>query len=158
MPRFPEPAADNDYLADHVAILCDSFRRWTGRALIDRPDDRYDAARRLYFAPFALLSHAAGDDPIFNYANRTALQLFEMSWEELTALPSRRSAEPVQQERRAQLLSEVAQKGYIENYRGVRIASSGRRFLIEDATVWNMVTRRGTPYGQAAMFSVWLYL
>ena len=52
-------------------------------------------ARALYEAPFALVSHNTDSDPRFNYANRTALTLFEMNWNEFTTLPSRMSAEPM---------------------------------------------------------------
>src|SRR3990172_8531438 len=42
--------------------------------------------------------------------------------------------------------------GFIETYRGVRISRSGRRFLIEQATVWNILDANGRSAGQAATF------
>jgi len=45
----------------------------------------------------------------------------------------------------------VARQGYIDDYSGVRIAKSGRRFLIERATVWNL--GEVEYQGQAATFS-----
>ena len=42
-------------------------------------------------------------------------------------------------EARAEFLHQVARHGFIENYSGVRIAKDGSRFLIEQATVWNVV-------------------
>jgi hypothetical protein len=56
------------------------------------------------------------------------------------------------------LLSEVSSRGYINDYRGVRVAKNGRRFLIERATVWNLLDESGAPYGQAATFNEWRYL
>ena len=97
-------------------------------------------------------------DPILNYANRTALQLFEVDWTELTAMPSRLTAEVPERAERARLLSEVSSRGYIDDYRGIRVAKSGRRFLIERATVWNLFDESGGPYGQAATFSEWRHL
>jgi hypothetical protein len=102
--------------------------------------------------------HGVEDDPVFNYANQTALELFEMSWEQFTILPSRHSAEPASREERARLLAQVSNHGYIDNYAGVRISSSGRRFLIEDAVVWNLIDDRGSYHGQAAVFDKWSYL
>ena len=155
---FKTPTACADFLVDHVTILCSSFTHWTQRELISRNQAPHDAARSLYFAPFAVVSHDTAPDPIFNYANRTALELLEMTWSELTTLPSRQSAEAVNREERAHLLSEVIAKGYIDDYQGVRISRTGRRFHIERATVWNLLTPPGDYYGQAAMFGNWRYL
>lgn len=120
----------------------------------DDPDPQI-AARRLYYAPFALLSHGTEQDPVINYANHTAQQLFEMQWHEFTQLPSRFSAEAVLQQERNALLQRVNKQGYIDDYSGVRIAKSGQRFKIEDATVWNIQDDDGSYCGQAAMFSLW---
>lgn len=105
--------------------------------------------------PFALVSHDTAADPVFNYANRLALELFSMSWDEFTALPSRLSAEPVKQSERARLLEIVSQNGYIEDYSGIRIAKTGRRFMIKNTTIWNLITSDGSFYGQAALIRAW---
>lgn len=141
----------------HADLLCRSYERLTGRSLLalaaaDAP------ARALFQASFALLSHGVEADPVFNYANQTALDLFEMSWAQFTALPSRHSAEPANREERARLLARVSRHGYIDDYAGVRISSSGKRFLIEDAVVWNLIDDRGRYHGQAAVFDKWSYL
>ena len=96
--------------------------------------------------------------PVFFYGNRLALQLFEMSWENFTRLPSRFSAEAPDREERARLLARVARDGYIDDYAGVRIAASGRRFRIEAAVVWNLIDAAGTCHGQAATFDRWVRL
>ncbi|MFZ2160829.1 MAG: MEKHLA domain-containing protein [Sideroxyarcus sp.] len=103
-------------------------------------------------APRAIVAHGTEADPIFFYGNRLALQLFEMSFEEFARLPSRLSAEPLAQEAREKLLAKVAQQGYVDNYSGMRIASSGRRFMITDCTVWNLADEQGGYHGQAAVF------
>jgi hypothetical protein len=59
---------------------------------------------------------------------------------------------------RARLLATVTQRGFIDDYSGVRISQTGRRFRIAHATVWNLVTEDGRPCGQAAMFDRWEYL
>ena len=144
-----EPTKANDYRPEHAALLLDSYQHWTGRALLntDAP------GRDLYHAPFALLSHELALDPCFTYANLAAQTLFEMPWAEMVGSPSRHSAEPIAQRERASLLARVAAQGYIENYSGVRIARSGKRFLIQRATVWNLIGRHGTLVGQAACFT-----
>lgn len=146
------------YLAEHGRRLCQSFRHLLGEDLIDPALSPMAVAQALYDAPFVLVSHGTEADPIFNYANRTAQRLFEFSWQEFTALPSRLSAELPNRAERARLLAEVTQQGYIRDYAGVRIAKSGRRFYIQNAIVWNVTDDAGTPYGQAAMFRQWQYL
>ncbi|MCI3276944.1 MEKHLA domain-containing protein [Streptomyces cylindrosporus] len=107
-----------------------------------------DTARRLYKdAPFGLLAHDTGSDPMFIYANRTAQQCFEYSWAEFVRLPSRLSAAGEGQGDREKFVRSVTEHGYASGYRGLRIAKSGRRFWIEDVTVWNLVDADGTHHG-----------
>ena len=80
-----------------------------------------------------------------------------MDWDQFTQTPSRLTAEPVNREERARMLEQAKTHGYISDYRGIRISSSGKRFLVEKATVWNIQKPDGTPLGQAAMFSDWAY-
>jgi len=152
------PNRANAFLIDHIRLLSNSLAHWSGCGLLEDESDPLIAARRLYYAPFALLSHGTEADPIINYANHTAQQLFEMQWHEITALPSRLSAEAVVQQERNALLKRVSENGYIDDYSGVRIAKSGTRFRIEDATVWNLLDEKGVYAGQAAMFSLWSML
>lgn len=152
----PIPSEENDYLYQHIAILRSSYRHYTGQDLISSRLSDKEAARYLYDAPFALLSHDNALDPVFSYANQTAQNLFGMSWDQITRLPSRFSAEPIEREQREKLLSEVSSKGYIKDYSGVRVGRHGRRFLIEKAVVWNLVSG-GRPKGQAAMFRDWRF-
>ena len=158
MSRFPEPSAANDFLAAHVARLQASLRHWTGRELVDETLPLSEQARRLFEAPFALLSHDAAPDPVFTYVNRTAMALWEMDWTAMTNLPSRLSAEPMEQAARARFLADVAARGFVDRYEGVRIAKSGRRFRIRNALLWNLLDETGQFCGQAAMFSDWQFL
>jgi hypothetical protein len=146
-------AADGGF----ARLLCASHAQIVGRPLLEpRDDEAFDElARRLYRAPFALLAHDAGVDPQFIYANLAAQRLFERTWAEMVGLPSRLSAETPAQEERERLLRQVAERGYVDDYAGVRIAKSGRRFRIERATVWNLVDDDGRRLGQAASFTAW---
>ena len=135
--------------------LLDSYRRWIGEDLLIRTGSSADQARTLFEAPFVVVSHGTEPDPILNYGNQAALDLWEMTWEQLLCTPSRRTAEPVDQEERARMLRLAEQRGYFDRYQGVRISSTGRRFRVDDATVWNVVDGQGTRVGQAATFSRW---
>lgn len=140
----------------HVGLLAASYRHWTGQPLVPATDEVDPVLSRcLYRAPFAVLSHGGGGDPVFDYANRQAQLCFKMGWDDLTRLPSRLSAEPDHQAERDRLLQAVREHGFISDYAGVRIARSGRRFRIRDAVVWTLIDERERPVGQAALFRDW---
>ena len=148
------PAEKNNFLVEHAQLLKDSYRHLLLKDLIENTYSDEAFARQLFHASFAVVSHDTASDPVFNYANLKALELFELSWEDFTRLPSRLSAEPVNQAERERLLAEVTQKGYIDHYEGVRVSSTGKRFLIKNAVVWNLMDNKG----QAAWFGEWEFL
>lgn len=149
------PCFANGYQVEHTERLRHSFHALTGRDLIDPMLSPQAAAEALFYAPFVVLSHDTAPDPILTYGNQTALKLFALTWEELTRMPSRLTAEAPNRAERARLLAEVTAHGFIDNYSGVRISSTGQRFLIGRATVWNLSDDKGYPYGQAATFREW---
>lgn len=133
-------------------MITASFARTVGRPLVSHDED----STWLYAdAPFALLAHGAAADPLFIYANRTAQRCFEYNFDELLTIPSRMSAEAPNREERQHLLDAVARDGFIDNYRGLRIAKSGRRFWIEGGIVWELTDEQGQRRGQAALFTSW---
>src|SRR5580658_8370686 len=115
-----------DFVVAHTLSLARSFRRWTGRELFPGNFSAPELAEGIFRAPFVLVSHGTQADPILNYGNRTALALWEMSWDEFTRTPSRLTAEVPNREERARLLEAVTTKGFIDDYAGVRISRSGR--------------------------------
>ena len=133
-------------------LLRNSYHRLTGLSLIPEDIEDSEAADWLYkTAPFGILAHNTASDPIFIYGNQAAQNLFGYNWDELTALPSRLSAEAPLREDRQRFLEQVQRDGFISGYSGVRITKDGRRFRIENATVWQLVDDNGTHHGQAAM-------
>ncbi len=152
MSQIPFPAPENNFLVEHTELLRHSFQSLTGNALIDNDLPPTKAARLLFQAPFILLSHNTKTDPILTYANLQALTLFELTWEQLTAMPSRLTAELPNRAERARLLQQVTEHGYINDYSGIRVSKTGKRFLIEQATVWNLIAPDGSLRGQAATF------
>lgn len=142
----------------HTQLLLDSYHRWLGRELIPREGSAEDQAQALFEAPFVVVSHGTQADPILNYANRTALELWEMDIPGLLQTPSRLTAEPLHRDERARLLERTTRNGYVDDYQGIRISSTGRRFRIEQAIVWNLVDDHGALRGQAATFANWVNL
>ena len=153
-----EPCAVNEWLGEHAELILSSLLRMTGRTLVDPELSNGERYRSLFEAPFCVLSHTTDADPIFNYANKTAMELFEMDWATFTQLPSRLSAEPQTREERDHLLERVTKHGFIDDYKGVRVSASGKRFMVEDAIVWNMIDEQGTYRGQAAVLFKWTML
>lgn len=140
------------HLDARLPLIADSYKRLTGQDLIPSGGD---VASALWELPRVILAHGTQADPIFFYGNRMALELFELTPSQIIQMASRLSAEPLEREARESLLQRVSQNGFIDDYEGVRVSSSGRRFMIRRATVWNLVDRYGQLHGQAATFSDW---
>jgi hypothetical protein len=130
-----------DFLQQQTQLLLQSYQHWTRVPLISPSDS---PVQDLMHFPDAVANHAA-------------LALFKMREDEFLGLPSRYSAEPLVREQRAAFLAEVTANGFVENYSGVRIAKDGSRFLIEQATVWNVVdiAKPENVLGQAVVIKKW---
>ena len=146
--RFADLSSDPAFFA----LLSGSYARLVRTALVP---PGADAAWLYHDAPFVVLAHGTEPDPKFIYANRAAQTCFEYSWDEFMTLPSRLSAEAPDRAERQALLEDVASNGFLAGYRGVRVAKSGRRFIIEDSVVWELIDRDSKRHGQAATFLSW---
>jgi hypothetical protein len=142
-------------MIEHVQLMLDSFARLLGRDLIPRDGSPAEQAERLFRVPFVVVSHGTEADPLLNYGNAAALALWEFTPEELRRTPSRLTAEPVHRDERARLMERTRRDGYVDDYSGIRISTTGRRFRIERAIVWNLADAAGIPRGQAATFAHW---
>ena len=142
-----------DFLQRQTQLLLNSYQHWTGEVLVSNAE----TVQGLMDLSYAVASHTSNEDPQFNYANKAALTLFKMREDEFLGLPSRYSAEPMLREQRAAFLAEVTTNGFVQNYSGVRIAKDGSRFLIEQATVWNVVdiAQPENVLGQAVVIKKW---
>lgn len=134
-----------------------SYERCTGTPLVSGIAFA-DKVREMARAPFVVLSHDAQAEPVYNFGNALALQLWEMQWNEFTSMQSNRCAEPMHREQRERFLQEVRERGFARGYSGVRISKTGRRFRIEDVTCWNIYDERGERIGQAATYPRWVFL
>ena len=148
---------NTDYYIEHGEILLRSYENLIGYPLIGAKSENTAGIMRIWNAPFAVVSHGKEKDPIFNFGNKIALELFELGFDEFTKMLSRKSAEKIEQRERDRLLAEVVKNGYIKNYSGVRISATGKRFVIENAVIWNLMDGKGDYCGQAAMFKNWKY-
>jgi len=153
-----ESCWNNPKTIQWTQYLLDSYALLVKQELISRDGTPTDQTERLFNSPFVVASHELQDDPVFNYGNQTALNLWEMDWNTFTQTPSRLTAEPVNREERARMLQQAKTQGYISDYRGVRISRTGKRFLVEKATIWNIQKPDGMALGQGATFSTWEFL
>jgi len=142
----------------HTQLLLETFASLLGRELIDRQGSENEQAGRLFHAPFVVVSADASADPLLTYGNKTALGLWEMDADRLLATPARHTAEPVHRDERQRLLDRTRAQGYVDDYAGIRISSTGKRFRIEQAIVWNLTDATGAYCGQAATFDRWVPL
>ncbi|MCC0177852.1 MEKHLA domain-containing protein [Waterburya agarophytonicola K14] len=139
-------------------ILVNSYQQLLDKELINTANTPQALSQTLFHAPFVIVSHDTQADPIFNYGNQAALQLWSISWDELIKTPSRLSAEPENRATRSAMLEQAATKGYIANCQGVRISTTGQKFAIKQAIIWNLTDESGHKCGQAATFSDWQWL
>ncbi len=148
-----EPSAGNGFQSAHASLLAGSFERILRRSLLAGAD-----GAALYHADFPILSHDGADDPVLTYGNLAAQRLWEMGWDQLTAMPSRLTAEPGHRGQRAAMFEQMRAKGFIGNYAGVRISASGQRFEIRNAIIWPLLDEAGVKHGEAATFREYAYL
>ena len=151
-PSDPSLAHDPSF----AGLLARTYRDCLGKDLAPSGLDPNATALWLYEqAPFCLLAHNTAADPRFVYANRAAQACFGYGWDEMTLLPSRQSAGPQDRAERQAFIEAVARDGFATGYRGLRVAKSGRRFWIEDVTMWQLVDASGVLRGQAAVYGRW---
>jgi hypothetical protein len=142
----------------HTQRLLHSFHHWTGVPLLPSDGDESTNAQALFEASFVVVSHGTEADPILNYGNRQALQLWCMEWKQFTQTPSRLTAEPMERAERDRLLQQAKANGFINNYQGVRICSTGQRFSIHNVILWTVLDENDVGCGQAATFDQWTFL
>jgi hypothetical protein len=146
---------ENKQIQKHSEVLVNSYQKITQEILFPGISNPEELAYLLFYAPYVVVSHGTEVSPIFNYGNLTALQQWKITWEEFTRLPSKYSAPEISQDERNFLLQQAAEKGYIDNYEGVRIAADGSLFKIKKVLLWNVMDDSGNKLGQAALFRNW---
>ncbi len=140
-------------IIQHIQYLLNSYELLVGNPLFERTGNPVEEAQRIWNHPDRILvSHGTEAEPILNFGNQIALKRWEMTWEELTSTPSKKTAETDLREAREKMLKDVAEKGFCENYNGVRISKTGKRFWIRNTVIWNVFDEAGKPIGQGASF------
>ena len=131
--------------------ILDSYRRLLGRDLVERSGDEAEDARRLFDLHVAVLAHDTSPQPLLDWANQVAASAFDATPEALMGLPSSRTAPADAVADRGKLFETLAPRGFITGYSGVRVSLAGRRFIIDDVTVFALADAAGRPAGHAAV-------
>ncbi len=144
-------------------LILNSFEYWFKHSLFEEKGllniqgSPEELTKQLFEAPFAVVSHGTENNPILNYGNQKSLDIWELSWEEFTKTPYRKTAELVEQAERDRLLAETTKQGFCY-FSGIRITSTGKRFKINQGIVWNVIDEQQTYQGQAAIYSDFYFL
>lgn len=145
-------------IIQHSQRLLHSFQHWTGKSLLTVTGSPETIAQALFEAPFVVVSHGTQADPILNYGNLAALELWQLDWSTFTQTPSRQTAQPDAVPDREQFLARAKLHGFIDDYHGIRIAKNGQRFWIRNVVLWNVLDENNHFCGQAATFDRWEFL
>ena len=132
----PSPLWYSDIMVTHAShLLRTYFEVSGGKELVPMKileKDPTEAAKLLFFLQNrVVVSHGTQNDaegPVLNYGNSAALKRWGASWEELTSMPSKYTAETLEQTAREEFLRKVYADGVVENYSGVRIGLDKSRY------------------------------
>ena len=163
--KGPSPNWYDPIMHNHGCYLIESYNKLTGKELIDTElynKNKQEATKEMFLNMNRIvLSHGIQQDtngPILNYANSAGLKLFAASWDELTTMPSRYTADTeMDRELRQQFMNEVTKNGIVNNYSGIRIGLNKVKFRIKQASVWNVIIDNNF-IGQAATFDSYDFL
>lgn len=139
---------------DFATKIIASYRDIVGGELLPGLKLSDDPVEALFYSEKIIVAHGTEADPVFHFGSARALLLWELPLEKFLGMPSRLTAEPMHRDERERLLQRTLQFGFVDDYQGVRISSTGRRFWIERATIWNL-TVENVRYGQAACFDTY---
>jgi hypothetical protein len=143
-------ALSNDI--ENLKKIDQCYKQLTGQGLFcpEEVEDRYQWLHNE--APYSILAHGRGPDPVFFYANQCTLNCFKYSPEEMVQLPSRLSAGPMDRAERQLLLDTVTRDGIAKILQGPRVDKFGETFIINDVEVWQLGFNTDDVWGQAALF------
>mmetsp|Transcript_14710 Transcript_14710/g.23932 ORF Transcript_14710/g.23932 Transcript_14710/m.23932 type:complete len:173 (-) Transcript_14710:2202-2720(-) len=152
--KGPSPLiADSEVMQRHVHLLQESYKHYTGKQLGGEEMATWEALHNS--EAFVLASVGIQDDPIFNYGNRAAMNVFKLDWDEFTQFPGRYSADEENRESREKLLKMANQAEYLPDVEAIRVDAEKRRFKLVDAELFTVLSGdKQTRIGQAVWFPV----
>ena len=152
---YPKPDEANGYQRNHVKRMRNNLIKLGGVDLFDFDKAGVIAAKKMFHAPFGIFSFDNAEKPVFTYANLTALELFDTSWEELTQMTIDELMDAESWKETINMIANVKQKGALPNYSGKRVSKTGKQFNFENGIIWNLLDEFLTVDGQAVVFANW---
>ncbi|MBO9703601.1 MAG: MEKHLA domain-containing protein [Sporocytophaga sp.] len=142
----------------HCKLIAKNYKFWTGKELFEEKLHESELSEKMYNAPFVILSHGTQADPIYNYVNLKAQELWEYTWDEMIKLPSRRSAGTNETAQRLELIKEGQEKGITFTEKALRESCSGKKFYIKNVVLFNLLGEGGEYEGQCAIYNDWEFV
>jgi hypothetical protein len=142
----------------HCKLIEKNYKFWTGKELFEAKLTESELSEKMYHAPFVVLSHGTQADPIYNYVNLKAQELWEFTWDEMIKLPSRRSAGTNETAERLELIREGQEKGITFTEKALRESRSGKKFYIKNVVLFNLLGEGGEYAGQCAIYNDWEFV
>ena len=100
----PFPEKDLDFLVRQTRLILSSYRHWKGKSFWPEEKSGEILAHEIFYAPFVLCSAGNEQDPVLNYGNQKALDLWQMDWNTFTRTPGQKTAEPMERAARDRFL------------------------------------------------------
>ncbi|CAB9507466.1 MEKHLA domain-containing protein [Seminavis robusta] len=159
-------------IANHIRLLDQSFQQSSGQGIFDRINDmlweevastannnNLPAIENITTAEqldqnkrFGILSHGIQEDPIYNYGNAAALELFDNTIEDLCQTPSRYSTVESLMDDREQLIQSINTFGHGTIRDATRRTTKEKLFVIATIWIWHVFDDNGTRIGLAALY------
>eukprot|EP00271_Cylindrocystis_brebissonii_P002248 TRINITY_DN12699_c0_g1_i1.p1 TRINITY_DN12699_c0_g1~~TRINITY_DN12699_c0_g1_i1.p1 ORF type:complete len:256 (-),score=42.92 TRINITY_DN12699_c0_g1_i1:548-1315(-) len=151
-PPPPLPYLSGEVIMHSLAVI-DSYFRATGKPIFPSSVEISVAAKALWELPRVVVTQGTEEDPLYNYGNKAALDLFEMDWPTFTSSVARKWAPEEEQTAHSELVKSAVQG--VQDIGGlVRVTSSGQTFKISQGAWWALTTLDGEPFGQGAVFDI----
>lgn len=150
---YSKPDVGNGFQRNHMNLMRNNLVRAGGVDIFNFSKAGVEAAERMFHAPFALFSYGNEEEPIYNYANLTALKLFDISWEDLTQTRIQDSFEAEEWKKHLGIMNQVQEKGALPNYCSSRKIKTGKSFHFKKGIIWSLKDEYLTHTGQAVVFT-----
>ena len=153
-PHLEHPDEKNRFHEAHMLLVLESLKKLSGRDLLaewNLPGTKL--GEEIFFGEFYLLTHDGTDEALLNYANKCALDAFEMNWEQFQGMPSSHTARAENQKEREKMMRRVREEGFVTGYEGLRVTRNNREFWIRNGIIWQISAPDDANYGVAAYFT-----
>lgn len=137
---------------DWIRLSSNSLERITGKTLYETI--HVETAQQVHENErYAVLSHDTAGDPVYNYGNRAAVEVFKWPEDEFYQLPSRYSApDGTIRNSRSTDIQDAIDSDLKTIALAIRQTKHGELFQLTDVMLWNVYDDDGHRVGQTAIY------